>query len=381
MTHHIFRDILTLLLTSDKEVSQPEDHRVLTSSETYVSEVAEDTTARPRSRSTHRDPHRESHPLPPLPPPLPSAPAGIENGGLPSRPNTAGSEPAPHVPLSPQSHQFIPRARGASVRSEISSIPSSQASQQHSHQAQLPLPPQPLLINPSTTMGTIFQRRNKSSAPPSASGTSSPTESTSSRLTAVSLPGAGSATSLGRSRASSQPGRRPSTADRIVGSSAQHPFPPPLSAGINSHSGQGMGPAAGIGGSSSPTLGGIGGMPGMPSNRKGSKLNPNAPPSITVNTALVSPPLPSSTLALMGNGMGMGMGMGGGFGGMGGNGATPMPLVPPPPIPHASIPQAPQSPLPPMAPPDPLRKPYHMMGLLRKTMTSRTGRGEACECA
>ena len=50
-----------------------------------------------------------------------------------------------------------------------------------------------------------------------------------------------------------------------------------------------------------------------------------------------------------------------------------MPLVPPPPIPHASIPQAPQSPLPPMAPPDPLRKPYHMMGLLRKTMTSRTG--------
>ncbi|KAH8100585.1 hypothetical protein BXZ70DRAFT_937959 [Cristinia sonorae] len=256
----------------------------------------------PEESDRQRPWKRDSHPLPPLPSPSASS---IEV--ITPRNRNSGEYPS-NTPLS-ASH-FIARPRGdstLSTRSEL--IPST---------TQLPL------INSSTTMGTIFQRRNKTSVPPSspASGTTSPTESTSSasvpamsKLTASSLP-ASTANSLGmtgRSRASSQPGRRPSVAP------SSYPSLPTSVA------------------------------PTQTTARKvsiPSKLNPNAP-QITINTALFSPPLPSSSVTT--------------------------PLVPPPPIPHANIPNAPLSPLPPLAPPDPLRKPYHMMNLLRQTMSSKTG--------
>lgn len=287
------------LAALQEESERPEEYSTA-STDTATSEVG-DETARPRSRSTHRDLSRESHPLPPLPSPLPPA----TDTNTSSRPSTANSEVVPHSP------QFIPRPRGSStlsVRSEASA-------QGH-----------PQLINSSTTMGTIFQRRNKTSAPPT-SGTSSPTESipgsiaSMSRLTASPLPSS-AAINLGRNRAISQPGRRPSTA---VGT---NPFPP-LSAGLGPQNGT-VPVSAGALGNRKPSI--------------PSKLNPN-PPQITINTALLSPPLPYPIA----------------------------PLVPPPPIPYDNIPTAPTSPLPPMAPTDPLRKPYHMMSLLRKTMISKTG--------
>lgn len=48
-------------------------------------------------------------------------------------------------------------------------------------------------------------------------------------------------------------------------------------------------------------------------------------------------------------------------------------LVPPPPVLHSQVPTTPTSPLPPMPPIDPLRKPYHLMTLLRHTMSSKSG--------
>ncbi|KAJ3550748.1 hypothetical protein NM688_g5006 [Phlebia brevispora] len=245
-----------------------------------------------RSKSLARDTIRESHPLPPLPSP------SVETTPTPRRPGVSNS--TPQSPASPSGQ------RGASsTRSEVLSR----------------LDQQPL-INSSTVMGTISQRRIKTSAPPSMMGTpSSPTESSGSlgslpgmgKLTASSLPAA-TASSLGitgRSRAASQPSRRPSLVSAI-----SYPGPPPTASLVPR-------------------------KPSVPS-----RLNPHARPQITINPALLSPPLSK---------------------------AVPTPLVPPPPIPHGNIPTAPTSPLPPMAPPDPLRKPYHMMNLLRQTMVSKTG--------
>ena len=48
-------------------------------------------------------------------------------------------------------------------------------------------------------------------------------------------------------------------------------------------------------------------------------------------------------------------------------------LVPPPPVLPSQVPTTPTSPLPPMPPTDPLQKPYHLMTLLRHTMTSKSG--------
>ncbi|KAG7099421.1 hypothetical protein E1B28_001273 [Marasmius oreades] len=183
------------------------------------------------------------------------------------------------------------------------------------------------MINSSTNLGTISQRRTtaKSSAPPTPRS-SSPAESTASagslppvpRSLASSLPG-GSTTSVvssgGRSRSSSQPGRRPST---ITSHNSSLEQLPPL-----------------------PTTNGV-------TNRKApypitSKLNPNAPGvPLTVQTDIAaSNGLPSSIgpLTFMATG----------------------------------IPITPTSPLPPAAPADPSRKPYHLMNLLRTTMMSPTG--------
>ncbi|KAI0639237.1 hypothetical protein C8Q77DRAFT_1044985 [Trametes polyzona] len=251
--------------------------------------------SRPRSRlDIHR--HGASPPLPPLPSPSADATATARNGlGAPSSP----------PPGSPG--QFMtPRPRGGStlsVRSEVT--PTNK----------------PPLINTSPAMGTISQRRGKTSAPPSSGGDApSPTDST---LSAASAPNMGRIASalpastvnslgIGRTRASSQPGRRPSIATAHSYPSVQGGSPAPRKVSIPS------------------------------------RLNPASPPQITVDTTLLSPPLSMSAL-------------------------TSPPLVPPPPIPHANIPTAPLSPMPASAPPDPLRKPYHMMFLLRQTMTSKTG--------
>lgn len=267
----------------------------------------------PRSRSrlnVHNPTHGHSPPLPPLPSPSLDA-------TMSKTPAVAALEPHSPPPPGSPGNFMTPRPRGGSqlsVRSEVT--PTSK----------------PTLINTSPALGTISQRRIKTSAPPtSGSDAPSPTDSTTS---AASVPNMGTrmASALpastmsslgigGRSRASSQPGRRPS----IVNANS---YPPPY-----------------------PVSQSQGGSPALRKVSIPSRLNPAAgPPQITVNTAILSPPLSLSVLSL-----------------------TSPPLVPPPPIPYANIPAAPLSPLPTSAPPDPQRKPYHMMFLLRQTMTSRTG--------
>ncbi|KAJ8084237.1 hypothetical protein PM082_003004 [Marasmius tenuissimus] len=178
------------------------------------------------------------------------------------------------------------------------------------------------MINTSTNQGTIFQRRTtKTSAPPTPRS-SSPAESTASassippvpRALASSLPG-GSVTSIssagGRSRSSSQPGRRPSAS---VNSSVEQLPPLPTANGATSRK-------------TSYT----------------SKYKPSTPGiPLTVQTDIPSQ-----------NGMPTSVG-----------GLTVM---------ATGIPITPTSPLPPAAPADPSRKPYHLMNLLRTTMISSTG--------
>ncbi|KAI1797720.1 hypothetical protein LXA43DRAFT_877260 [Ganoderma leucocontextum] len=255
----------------------------------------------PRPRSRLNVPHGASPPLPPLPIPSPDSQTFRILGP---------AEPASPPPPASPGNFTTPRPRGGStpsVRSEVT--PTSKL----------------MLINTSPAMGTIHQRRGKSSAPPSSLGdTPSPTDSTAS---AASVPNVGSrivsalpastvsSLGIGRTRAISQPGRRPSI---VSANSYSTPAPADLPAPRK---------------------------PSIPS-----RLNPSAPPQITVNTAILSPQLTLSSLSL-----------------------TSPPLVPPPPIPYANIPTAPLSPFPSSAPSDPLRKPYHMMSLIRQTMTSKTG--------
>ena len=185
-----------------------------------------------------------------------------------------------------------------------------------------------LMINSSTNQGTIFQRRTKTSTTPS-SRSSSPSGSTASagsvpltKGSASSLPGnTVSATGVGRSRSVSQPGQRPSVVGGRVSPVDQNQRPPlPGFASVN--------------GSNPP--------------RKSpfpSRLDTNSQ-SLMVQTDLL---MPSSAVP----------------------GANS--LVPQPSLLSGNLPTTPTSPLPPVPPTDPLRKPYHMMNLLRNTMTSGTG--------
>lgn len=182
----------------------------------------------------------------------------------------------------------------------------------------------PPLINNSTTMGTISQRRSKFSIPEAttAFGVAQFPEALPPSTLKPKLPGVTALNSslplYTRSRASSQPGQRPSMAG----------LPPP--------SFDAPGPSTAVPHSTSVLL-----------PRKASvssKSNPSFP-QITVVTGYLSPPLDTQANQ----------------------------LIPPPPIPHSNLPTTPVSPLPPTAPSDPLRKPYHMMNLLRHTMTSKTG--------
>ncbi|KAG0709073.1 hypothetical protein DFH29DRAFT_890397 [Suillus ampliporus] len=242
----------------------------------------EDVTASlPRRPDTPRTAIRDSHPLPPLPSPT----------------ATSYSVRSPESPV-PQA--ITPRVRGESM-----SMTSGQQ-----------------LINTSLAMGTIHQRRTKMSAPPS-TGSPSPTESPS--PSAFSLP-AQKPTGVmplvvGRSRASSQPGRRPSVGNGHISPFDSQRPPLPHTAGLN------------------------GLIPRKMSNP--SKLQQNISinipqlPQLMVQTELLSPP-PALT------------------------------LVPPPAL-ISNLPTTPTSPLPPAPPADSQRKPYHMMTLLANTMTSRSG--------
>jgi hypothetical protein len=208
--------------------------------------------------------------------------------------------------LSPASSKFGARPRGASTLSTRSEIIA------------------PTLINDSTTMGTISQRRSKLSTPEANPpiGVAEFPEALPPPTLKPKLP---SVTTLNssppfytRGRASSQPGQRPSMAG----------LPPP--------SFDGPGPSMALPHSTSVVL---------PRKASVSSKSNSSLPQITVVTGYLSPPLETPASQ----------------------------LVPPPPIPHSNLPTTPVSPLPPTAPSDPIRKPYHMMNLLRHTMTSKTG--------
>ncbi|KAL0575038.1 hypothetical protein V5O48_006939 [Marasmius crinis-equi] len=235
----------------------------------------------------------------------PSRVANYDSPPLPSLPSPTGdSHRTSKLPPSPRLLNTRPRISSqVSVRSDGSSQ----------------------MINSTTNQGTIFQRRTttKTSAPPTPRS-SSPAESTASassippvpRTLASSLPG-GSTTSIsssgGRSRSSSQPGRRPSTS---VNSSVEQL--PPLPTPTN------------------------GATARKTSYTTTSKLKSNAGLPLTVQTDIPAP-----------NGFPSAIG----------------PLT----IMATGIPITPTSPLPPAAPADPSRKPYHLMNLLRTTMISSTG--------
>ncbi|KAI9511747.1 hypothetical protein F5148DRAFT_974630 [Russula earlei] len=208
---------------------------------------------------------------------------------------------------SPISSRFGPRPRGGSTLSTRSEILA------------------PPLISDSTTMGTISQRRSKSFAPAASPAVGStqiaevvPPPTLKPKLPSVTTTTPPPATYT-RSRASSQPGQRPSL-----------PGLPPLS-----YDATGL-PSTAVPHSTSFVL---------PRKTSFSSKSNSSLPHITVVTGYLSPPVDAPSNQ----------------------------LVPPPPIPHSNLPTTPVSPLPPSAPSDPLRKPYHMMNLLRHTMTSKTG--------
>ncbi|KAF8649886.1 hypothetical protein AX16_005647 [Volvariella volvacea WC 439] len=239
---------------------------------------------------TPRTARRESPPLPPLPSP-PSQPTLFRNHS---------TSPATKVPSPKLTNVIAPRPRGSSTLTTRSDFANHGA-----------------IINSTTTQGTIFQRRTKTSAPPTPRS-SSPTDSTISfgsvplKAPSTSLP---SSTTPGaiphsRSRSNSQPGRRPTLVNGHVSPLDQRP-PVPANAAVATR------------------------KPSLPS-----KLNPNVLPPLTIQTDMLSGP--------------------------GG-------LIPPPPTLSNTLPTTPTSPLPPAPPNDPIRRPYHMMLLLKNTMESATG--------
>ncbi|KAL4069490.1 hypothetical protein J3A83DRAFT_4095345 [Scleroderma citrinum] len=256
--------------------------------ETPGNEKSEFISSLPRRPDTPHTIKRDSHPLPPLPSPTTQT--------HPFR--SVSNATIPRPPGSPALPQFITRPRGESL-----SVPSAQP-----------------LINPSIAMGTIHQRRNKMSAPPSTTS-SSPTESSPPQSSDSPTPPASIPISIpGRSRASSQPGRRPSVANGRISPFEPHrpPLPPQTA------------------------------LPNQPRKvSTSSKLNQNIsvnvnlPPQLVVQTDILSPPPAFS-------------------------------LVPPSAM-LTNLPTTPTSPLPPAPPADSQRKPYHMMVLLANTMNSKSG--------
>jgi hypothetical protein len=269
---------------------------------------SEEELRRPRSKSVlaAQRHYNDSQPLPPLP-------SKSNKSGSPGTPRSVKHTDQPTPPSPDSLHSARTRTRGDSILSVGSdtSVPSSFPS---------------LVINNSPFNGTISLRRGKTSAPPSISASPDPEASqgsnasipTLNRVASQAAP-SNTATGLGvgRARAASQPGRRPSLV-----STPTYPFPIAPSPTVS----QGL-------------------VLGSRKVSVPSKLNPNAPPQITINTVQLTPS--TATTATM--------------------------LIPPPPILHETLPSAPLSPLPSTPPSDPLRKPYHMMNLLRHTMVSKTG--------
>ncbi|ESK98404.1 hypothetical protein Moror_154 [Moniliophthora roreri MCA 2997] len=252
----------------------------------------------PSKRDNSRMTQFESPPLPPVP-----SPTSSDTPGTPRTPSQTSAKPS-----------ASPRVANARPRNTSSVSARSDGSLN--------------IINTTTNQGTISQRRlTKSSAPPTPRS-SSPAESTASagslppipRGVPSSLPGASTVSlpsSGGRSRSSSQPGRRPSIINGHNGHNTPNEQLPPL-------------PTNGI-------------TQRKTSYTGNSKLNPNAqqPTPLTVQTDIPNV-----------NGLQSAFGFS--------IVATGMPITP-------------TSPLPPAAPTDPLRKPYHLMNLLRTTMMSNTG--------
>ncbi|KAG6861221.1 hypothetical protein C0995_002570 [Termitomyces sp. Mi166 len=160
--------------------------------------------------------------------------------------------------------------------------------------------------------GAIYPRRTpKSSAPPTPRS-SSPADSIIS-VTASSLPAATPPVLMVRGRSSSQPGRRPSIIGGRISPLDQQRPPLP---GSNTVNGSGVR------------------KPSIPT-----RLNPTPQPAPLRMDLLPAPGLPLAPSQALTN----------------------------------NIPTTPTSPLPPTPPDDPLLKPYHLMNLLRNTMTSPTG--------
>lgn len=243
-----------------------------------------------RMPDTPRNPKRNSHPLPPLPSPPPASTdfPGTSKITLPISKSPSSSRTSNHV---------VARPRGSSqltTRFELSN---------QSH-----------IINSTTNQGTIHQRRTKTSAPPS-TRSASPAESIGSagsipQQKSVSFPGSSASSVVtGRSRSSSQPGRRPSLIGGRISPIDQRPPLP---------------------GNTGPLNGANGRKASFPSK--------------------LAAPLPILQL----------------------DPASANPLLPPSTFP-GTLPTTPTSLLPPAPPSDPLLKPYHMMNLLHNTMSSTTG--------
>ncbi|KAJ7630681.1 hypothetical protein FB45DRAFT_1027877 [Roridomyces roridus] len=306
-----------------------------TISHPYAATQYEDAPAPVQALQPPRRPRNGSAALAPPPPPPsnPLPPAPVETGpdrllGAPQPTHRRTSSGSRLSAL--EEEELSPRHAPEPRRPESPPLPPLPSPTWSSAPASLPKPPpSPRLITPrprgssyvsprsevppaiinGTTNQGTISLRRTKNSAPPSSRSSSPAESTTS---ASSNPVSRSSNGAvqGRSRSVSQPGRRPSLVNGRISPTADQRPPLPVSAGVNGTAGP----------------------------RKTSippKFNPNS--HLVVQTDL---PLLSSSLG--------------------------------PPI-FGQLPTTPTSPLPPAPPSDPTRKPYHMMNLLRITMSSPTG--------
>ncbi|KAH8120260.1 hypothetical protein DFH11DRAFT_1739440 [Phellopilus nigrolimitatus] len=258
----------------------------------------------------HRTNH-ESPPLPALPSPSNSDPgSSITPRGIPVSIDVSQQATSPPDAGLPSAYTNA-RPRGGSAMSSMSESTGIKALQP--------------LINETPTMGTISQRRNK----PSISSTilesyADGTEGALSKRLGTSLPNTASSLNTGRSRASSHPVRLSNLS--IQGLPTEFGSRPPFQ-DVNS------------------SFASAQQLPGPRKASSGFRQSPQ-PPSRTARLTGIPPSsFPSLTLT----------------------------LVPPPPVLPGQLPTTPTSPLPPAPPTDTLRKPYHLMSLLGRTMSSKSG--------
>lgn len=258
---------------------------------------------RPSTGNGYLTPKTANFDSPPLPP-VPS-PSSSEPGTTPRVANGSSDSPTGG---SPPIRTRSSRTPGGRVRGSSTLSSKSEGSSVRSQQ---------LLINDSTVMGTISQRRNKANIPHAVQEDSAltinHTTSTHNRLTAPFPINGPSSLNIGRLRAASQP-VRPTTLTTQTASTEL---------GLRS------------GNSIQHTLS---------STRKMSSGFRQSP----------QPPIPQVPNT-------------------GGLHAPTLTLIPPPPLLTGELQTTPTSPLPPLPPVDPLRKPYHLMNLLRYTITSKSG--------